>query len=223
MIDGFDSRDGSLCHADASRGNSLSLSHPWPRMTPKARERVEGCLAGGCRAFKCSAVTATLTKRKSRGTMAVSAHLQCDGCGRSISGAIGRTDCFTWQDYAEWRQDLQDACNARRDADIEARSADLEDRLEAAHDEREQRRADREGYLEWCRTSPDWHALSERVMWRSRGHCEACLTAPASTVHHLTYDMGKLPPAWHLRAVCHACHARLHADKRGAADVWCVC
>ena len=24
MIDGLDSRDGSLCHADASRGNSLS-------------------------------------------------------------------------------------------------------------------------------------------------------------------------------------------------------
>jgi hypothetical protein len=51
-------------------------------------------------------------------------------------------------------------------------------------------------------------------MERAGGACEACLDAPAQQVHHLTYDFGKLPPAWELRAVCRGCHERLHAG-------WC--
>lgn len=38
---------------------------------------------------------------------------------------------------------------------------------------------------------------------------------------HLTYRLGVMPPAWQLRAVCMACHDRLHADKRADEDPWC--
>jgi hypothetical protein len=55
------------------------------------------------------------------------------------------------------------------------------------------------------------------VMRRSRGWCEACLVSKAVTVHHLTYEFGVLPPAWHLRAVCHPYHDRLHTGD----DDWC--
>ena len=51
-------------------------------------------------------------------------------------------------------------------------------------------------------------------MARADNLCEACLARPASDVHHLTYDLGRLPPAWELRAVCRACHDRLHAWTR---------
>jgi hypothetical protein len=33
----------------------------------------------------------------------------------------------------------------------------------------------------------------------------------------LTYSFGRLPPAWHLKAVCDGCHRRLHDE----ADEWC--
>lgn len=216
--------DGYSYAGSASGCNPpLTLSHPWPRMTAKGRERVEGCLAAGCGSTDCSATTATLTKRKSRGTQAVSAQLQCDDCGRSLSGAIGRADCFTWQDFPEFRQELLDAQQARWDARREANNAEWENRIATAEVMRARRAAEIEGYLEWCRTSPEWHAISSLVMWRSRGRCEACLDAPAEVVHHLTYEFGRLPPAWDLRAVCRACHDRLHADKRGGSDEWCAC
>ena len=78
-----------------------------------------------------------------------------------------------------------------------------------------QRRAD---YREWCRTSQEWDHIKSRVLWRSAGVCEACLDNDADTVHHLTYDHGKIPPAWELKAVCQTCHVRLHDGD----DEWCV-
>jgi hypothetical protein len=78
-----------------------------------------------------------------------------------------------------------------------------------------QRRAD---YREWCLSSPDWAAIRDRVLWRSRGFCEACLVEKAVTAHHITYEFGKLPPAWCLKAVCAKCHERLHTEQ----DEWCA-
>lgn len=196
----------------------MRLSHPVPRMTQAGAQRVSVALEPErCASFRrCESTSATLTRRII--SAAVQIHLQCDGCGRSLVGALSRKDHYEWQSYREWDADLV----ARRDAEYEAKSRQ---NLAAYYAGREKEQADRQEawrarvaeYDYWCRTSPDWKYATDRVLWRSRGICEACLTNRASVVHHLTYQSGKLPPAWYLRAVCHSCHQRLH----DADDEWC--
>lgn len=64
-------------------------------------------------------------------------------------------------------------------------------------------------YAEWLATSPEWAAMHRRIMDRASGYCEACLERPATQVHHLSYDLGWLPPAYLLIAICRPCHTRL--------------
>jgi hypothetical protein len=118
-----------------------------------------------------------------------------------------------FQDYPIW--------NVERSAEYEASRAAWAKSLPTYEDKKAQDEAEyaqrRLDYEAWCRTSQEWRALSKLVAWRSRGHCESCLAAPAQVIHHLTYEFGKLPPAWYLRAVCDDCHERLHT----AGDDWC--
>jgi hypothetical protein len=189
-------------------GVPLVLSGDIPYMLPDSRERVKQALAAGCR--RCThdgAHTATLTRRNG------AAWLQCDACGSSLGGAMRRDDHPKFGIYQLWRLDLieryQLAFAEYRAAHLtpgETREAERIDYIARAIE-----------YEAWCRTSPEWKAIKERIWWRSRGHCEACLSAPAAMVHHLTYAFGKLPPAWHLRAVCSPCHQRLHCGE----DDWC--
>ena len=58
--------------------------------------------------------------------------------------------------------------------------------------------------------SPEWKAKREAVLKRSLYQCEECLTAPAEEVHHTTYVYGTDAPLFALRALCRACHARIH-------------
>lgn len=192
------------------RSNSpQTLSTPWPRMTPEMRLRVERRLVQGC---WCGAATATLKKRNQSSYIAV--WLQCDGCGKGHGEAFRRADHFAWQAYPLWDDTLRETFNQRyrqklrEDGEVRAK-----ERLEAWRTRSKQ-------YHEWCRTSPEWHAVVERILRRSGRRCEACLQAEATTAHHLTYAQGVLPPAWQLRSVCQACHDRLHADQRGEDDEW---
>lgn len=182
----------------------VALSSLRPRITAEGNVKLDNALANGC---DCGSETATLRRRRLAHVVAV--YLQCDGCGGAIGSALSRKDHFLWQDYPEWDLTLRPIYDKARDDHYEQ----MLDQLFPTFDYT-QRSAD---YAEWCRTSPEWHALSGRVLWRSRGWCEACLVAQASVVHHKTYAFGKLPPAWHLRAVCTACHDRLH----NADDEWC--
>lgn len=156
--------------------------------------------------------TATLKKRAVAG--AVSVYLQCDACGRAIGSAMSRKDHPRWQDYPVWDDTLIDCYNQQ----TKARSVALREAMHADMARTQESHAERAAeYAEWCRTSPEWKYISEKVAWRSRGWCEACLNASATQVHHLTYEFGKLPPAWHLKAVCSECHTRLHTFD----DYWC--
>lgn len=67
----------------------------------------------------------------------------------------------------------------------------------------------RRKYAEDLQT-PEWRELRARVLDRARGVCEGCLDAPASQVHHLTYDHKGAEFAFELRALCDACHERIH-------------
>lgn len=179
-------------------------------MTAAGRQKVTDALSHGC---DCGSETATLRRRKTAHVVAV--YLQCDGCGGAIGSALSRKDHFTWQDYPEWDTTLRGLYYKARDDHFEQQRqlrAEL-DQMFPILDYKQRS----EDYAEWCRTSPEWRALSDRVLWRSRGWCEACLVAQATVVHHKTYAFGKLPPAWHLRAVCSECHDRLHTSE----DEWC--
>jgi 5-methylcytosine-specific restriction endonuclease McrA len=66
--------------------------------------------------------------------------------------------------------------------------------------------------------SPKWRAISARVIARADDLCEGCGESPATQAHHLTYENVGEEFLWELRAVCRACHQRLHElrDKRRA-------
>jgi hypothetical protein len=189
----------------------VALDGAMPRMPAEMRERVEACLAEGCYCRPTPPQTATLTRRLIRASVTV--HLQCNACGRSLSGPLSRQQHYNWQSYPLWDADLPARYQAERDTWQAERRVEAAARLDTQS--HQHRTAE---YREWCRTSPEWHAIVERVLWRCRGMCEACLTERAVAVHHLTYECSKLPPAWHLRGVCRACHDRLHDGD----DPWCA-
>lgn len=183
-----------------SAGN-MALSHKFPRCGAGARDRILAALDAGC---TCGAHTATIRRRNiaSRATTnpVVTIHLQCDGCGRSLIGALPRKEFYFFQDLSEWDESIREKYWSKEEKEYARRRAELND----ARDDR------RREYDEWLLNSPAWHRLRNAVVARSGGVCEACLEERASEVHHDTYELGKLPPAWELHAVCRACHKRLH-------------
>lgn len=75
-------------------------------------------------------------------------------------------------------------------------------------------------YNSYLRT-PEWFEKRDAVMRRAGGVCEGCGKQPAIQVHHLSYEHVKLVPGrglvctellWELRAVCKACHERIHHE-----------
>jgi transcription elongation factor Elf1 len=187
----------------------------WPGyISPNIRERIKQTLETGCYCTHDQPRTATLVQRNG------GVWLQCDACGSSVGTAMKRADHQKADAYPHWRPTLvthydQVAAEWRAQAakDRAERTAEFAT-LGATEEDRAARRAE---YEVWCRTSPEWSAIKKLILWRSRGHCEACLSGNAQVVHHLTYGFGKLPPAWHLRAVCTSCHGRLHDGD----DDWC--
>jgi hypothetical protein len=190
----------------------MSLRGGLPRMSKDAKERVEECLRRGC--VNCRQTEAVLTRRTNSAGI-VSAQLQCNTCGRSISGSMKRADHYEFMDYAQFDEEL--GINYQGSYHDERRDL-LEAQLAQLAFNRKQRSVD---YAAQLRSSPEWRALRQKVLQRARFVCEACLSAPAEHAHHLTYHFGILPPAWMLRAVCKPCHERLHASKRGQDDEWC--
>ncbi len=188
-----------------------SLSGEWPAMPAAMRERVQTLLADGC---TCGG-TATLVRRLVAAH--VNVYLQCDACGRALGGAMSRREHPYWQGYAEWDAQRREDHLQRQTAEWDARYLERQAELAAKAKTAEQQSAE---YAEWLRTSPEWKALAGRVRQRANHTCEACLEQPGRYVHHLTYRLGVLPPAWELRAVCYGCHQRLHADKHGLEDEW---
>lgn len=169
----------------------------------------------------CGGDSARLTKRLVGSGYSV--HVQCETCGSSTSGAIKRADFPDWDSLPLFDDQKREAYWAKRDEEarvaLAQRRADL---LQKTTESLEARHARRKEYADWCRVAPEWAAMRQRVLERANFVCEACLEAPAVTAHHLTYEYGKLPPAWLLKAVCEGCHRRFHADKFGRADEWCV-
>jgi hypothetical protein len=110
-----------------------------------------------------------------------------------LSGALPRQEHYFFQTYAEWDDTLWEKWRATRADEVEkiitARTAEY-----------------RDDFLR----SPEWAEMRAKVMRRAAWVCESCLVSRASDVHHINYLHGRMPPAWHLRAVCRPCHDHLH-------------
>ena len=133
-----------------------------------------------------------VTKRKFGGGWHV--FLQCVTCGGSAGNPLSRQEHPNWEQYPEFDPEQSDGWQK---ADIAAHQ----------HEKRERSRT----YQEWLATSPEWKALRQRVLVRANYRCEACLDAEAAIVHHpISYQGGKLPPAYFLAALCERCHERMH-------------
>lgn len=70
-------------------------------------------------------------------------------------------------------------------------------------------------YHEYLRT-PQWRAKARMVIRRDGGICRGCLEAPATEVHHLTYEHIYREPLFDLVALCRPCHEAI-SRKAGAA------
>jgi hypothetical protein len=192
------------------RPAAARLSHPIPEMTTEGIGRVRTALLQGC---SCGTATATLTQRKNSAG-AVSAHVQCDTCGKSLSGSLAVRDHFHLTSYPLWQDDKRDTYWTEQHVEREKLRAGLVAKVEVTKAEVIS------DYFAFLRDSPEWKRLSQ-TMRKIHPVCQACLDAPSQVVHHLTYAYGPLPPANYLQAICRDCHNRLHADKHGGVDPWC--
>lgn len=184
----------------------MEIDGPLPRIvTSVMRDRVSAIMTNDCGGWGCPGGTGRFTKRLING--AVTVHIQCTGCGRSLSGALKR-DAFTyWQDFPAWDTEVGETHKAALHDSHMERLADIDAAREQRETEAARRRAE---YSQWLLTSREWQTLRDRAWRRAGGLCEACLANQAKDIHHLTYRLGRLPPAWELRAVCRSCHDRLH-------------
>jgi len=168
-------------------------------------ERLRPVLDEPCPGQECGGTEARFTRRLIAASVTI--HLQCQRCGKSLAGALKRSEFYNWQDMPEWNESLRSDHDDAQQARFRQSIGEVEAEREKRAAEAARRRSD---YRRWLLTSPDWAVLRDRVMRRALLTCEACLANHASDVHHVTYALGRLPPAWELRAVCRACHDRLH-------------
>ncbi len=174
-------------------------------LTTHTRDRIAAIVSTNCSGWHCPGGPGRFTKRLIGG--AVTIHIQCTGCGRSLSGSLRRADIASWQDLPEWDASIGEGYDQARMESARDYVAELDAARERAAEEAARRRIE---YRRWLLTSTEWQTLRDRVFRRAMGQCEACLANRAQDVHHVTYRLGKLPPAWELRAVCRPCHDRLH-------------
>lgn len=164
------------------------------------REQVE-------REFDCSHVGTMEVRRRTIGNGTLTLWRQCSQCGKAPN-AVKKAG-YTDEEVAalpEFDEDLGRRHWSARSERIRA----LTERRQAEY----QARADAEWwawYDNYLR-SPEWREKRKRVLRRANGECEGCGDNYAVQVHHLTYEHVGDEFLWELRAVCPACHERVHAN-----------
>ncbi|HSQ51975.1 MAG TPA: hypothetical protein VLL94_11995 [Nitrospiraceae bacterium] len=68
-------------------------------------------------------------------------------------------------------------------------------------------------YSDYLKT-PQWREKRQLVMKRAGGLCEGCAHAPATQVHHLTYERAGREMLFDLVAICDACHEAVHGERQ---------
>ena len=66
--------------------------------------------------------------------------------------------------------------------------------------------------------SAEWEAKRQLILKRADGMCEGCGLAKATDVHHKTYEHRYEEFLFELVALCHACHVRVHEERKPSAS-----
>lgn len=173
-------------------------------VTAEGRAAVEAIKAAGCDGWNCTSTSGRLVKRRNAAGVYLLG-VQCDECGKFYSRNVKRVDHPGWVQYLDFDPDQRTKFYATKS-------------LEWRQNKAQELEKKRQDYAEWLATSLEWADIRAKVLARADYECEACLDAGATQVHHLTYQAGKLPPAWLLRAVCRDCHEAIH----GRETAWSV-
>ncbi len=155
----------------------------------------------------CEGVTSEL-RRRVLGNGSVQHVYQCLTCGRSASNPIAKARIPNADLLPTWD-------------DQRAAAYDREWHADHVREKQENRAEFFKEHDAYLRTT-EWREKRCLVLTRAGGLCEGCRLAPASEVHHLTYENWKEEFLWELVAICHGCHERFHIAKAkaAAANAW---
>ena len=120
---------------------------------------------------------------------------QCLECGRRIGSAIPHHTVEDVGSLPEWDESFE-----------ERRNDEITQKREAFELKRRLRAERYEGYLQ----SPEWHRKRSAVLKRDAGVCQGCQIAPATVVHHISYEHIFDELLFELTSLCAHCHERCH-------------
>lgn len=134
-------------------------------------------------------------RRRHLGNGSIQIVYQCLTCGRSASNPLSKATVPGFMKLPTWDDSLAALYDQTRQQEREDKRSDWFEEHNA--------------YL----LTPKWRSKRAAVLRRSEGMCEGCAEAPATQVHHLTYEHWQDELLWELVAVCDNCHDRAHAKQ----------
>lgn|ERR1035441_1202469 len=133
---------------------------------------------------------------------------QCNQCGAKVGHAI-RQETLTKREIADLP--LWDSHAGGHRYTAKSKRGDLlreEEKSRIYEEWNEQYQA----YLQ----TPEWQRCRKLVLERAQDLCEGCRSAPATEVHHLSYEALGDEFLFLLVALCRPCHARWHGHAQDA-------
>ena len=158
----------------------------------------------------------TVIRKKLMQNGAYQARTQCKDCGHYGRGGIQAVPHSLVRkrgiDAVDQLPEFDDVAFARAERQKRAFERDQAkaDRDRAEMELRRQGREERRAYYD----SAAWQDKRIKVMRRAANICEGCASAPATQVHHVSYEHFGAELLWELRAVCDDCHNRIHAPEK---------
>lgn len=157
---------------------------------------------------ECTHIRQELRRGTNKGGAPV-IRMQCLDCGERIGNPVKRPS--NAEELPELNDAMNDAYKAGRKAlkdEIDIKYIDIQlRRWKGKEQGGEYYTQAREAYM----ASPEWKKLRRLVMDRAKGQCEGCGQAPATEVHHLSYEHLRHEFLFELVALCNDCHSRIHA------------
>lgn len=130
---------------------------------------------------------------------------QCLDCGEAPGSAIKKVAALALNPDPP---SFDHAFREQRTAEL---NLEFEKKRDARRKEKaEQFKLDRQHYNDVYLHSAEWRGLRDKVLRRCKGVCEGCGVAPATEVHHLTYEHIRREFLWELVGTCDSCHWRAH-------------
>jgi 5-methylcytosine-specific restriction endonuclease McrA len=123
---------------------------------------------------------------------------QCLTCGQPVGSFIARRDIPNIEKVSAFDTILEDIWRSQREQRYQTLVSQSQDKQGTWWDEYR-------AYL----SSPEWKAKRTKVLARDKYVCQACLSRPATEIHHLTYDHVGNEPLFELTSVCATCHEQL--------------